>query len=193
MAKKSFKEFCKGVAQKVPSIAADVIDVIISPNPVASAVGKVGELLKGKAEKEEAAKEALVEFEQFKMEWEKEMFQLEIEAYKAEAADRDSARKNLQDDRAMSDEIARKVVNRNLTFIFILLVVQVTVTIFSVFLSDQFIDDKQMAVTVGSSLGSVVGAAIGTVIGSLLQERSQVVGYFFGSSMGSRQKDYARK
>jgi hypothetical protein len=37
-----------------------------------------------------------------------------------------------------------------------------------------------------------VGAAIGTVIGSLLQERNQVVGFHFGSSMGSRHKDLAK-
>jgi hypothetical protein len=194
MAKRTFKEFVKDVAKKVPSIAADVIDVVVSPNPFGTAVQKVGELLKSKAENDEAAKVALVEFEQFKMEWEKEMFQLDIEAFKAGADDRKSAReKYIQADRTMADDIARRIISNNLTFIFILLMVQVIVTIFSVFAADQFIADKQMAVTIGSSLGSIVGAAIGTVIGSLLQERNQVVGFHFGSSMGSRHKDLARQ
>jgi len=193
MAKKSFKEFCQGLVHKVPSIAADVMEVVVSPNPLGTAVLKVGELLKSKAEKDEAAKQALQEFEQYQMEWQKEMYQLEIEAYKTEVDDRRTAReKYIQADRTTADEIGRSIIHRNLIYIFILLMVQVLVTLVSVFLADNFIADKQTAVTIGSSMGSVVGAAIGTVIGSLLQERNQVVGFHFGSSMGSRQKDFLR-
>jgi vacuolar-type H+-ATPase subunit I/STV1 len=191
MSKKSFKEFCKGIVNKIPSIAQDVIEVVASPNPAGAVVKKVGELLKSKAEKEEEARKALVEFEQYQLEWEKEMYQLQIEAYKAEVSDRQSAReKYIQADRESADEIGRQIINRNLTYIFILLLVQVLVTLSAVFLANQFIVEKQTAVTIGSSLGSVVGTAIGTVVGSLLQERNQVVGFHFGSSMGSRQKDY---
>lgn len=193
MAKKSFKEFCQGLVHKVPSIAADVMEVVVSPNPLGTAVLKVGELLKSKADKDDAAKQALQEFEQYQMEWQKEMYQLEIEAYKVEVDDRRTAReKYIQADRTTADEIGRSIIQRNLIYIFILLMVQVLVTLVSVFLADNFIADKQTAVTIGSSMGSVVGAAIGTVIGSLLQERNQVVGFHFGSSMGSRQKDLLR-
>ncbi|PWD98799.1 hypothetical protein [Marinilabilia rubra] len=191
MAKKSFKQFCGEVVQKVPAIATGIFEVVTSPNPAATAIGRVSELLKSKAEKDEKARMALQELEQHRMEWEKEMYELDIEAYKAEVSDRSSARqKYLDADKASADAIGRQIIGRNLTYIFILLLVQVLVTISSVFLASGFIEDKETAVTIGSSLGSVVGAAIGTVIGSLLQERNQVVGFHFGSSMGSRQKDY---
>lgn len=188
--KRTFVEFCKGLVKKVPSIAADVADVIISPNPVGAAVGKIGNLLRSQAEKDEQAKLALLEFEKYEKEWEKEMYALEIEAYKTEVDDRRSARdKYINADRSSADEIGRKIINRNLTYIFILVMVQLVVSVATVFLSNYIIEDKSIAVTLGTSLGSVVGTAVGTVIGSLLQERNQVVSFHFGSSMGSRIKD----
>ncbi|RCW29667.1 hypothetical protein [Marinilabilia salmonicolor] len=191
MAKKSFKQFCAEVVQKVPSIATDIFEIATSPNPAGVAISKVSDLLKSKAEKDEKARLALDELQQYQMEWEKEMYALDIEAYKTEVSDRAGARQKYIDaDKASADAIGQQIIGRNLTYIFILLLVQVAVTISSVFLASGFIEDKQTAVTIGSSLGSVVGAAIGTVIGSLLQERNQVVGFHFGSSMGSRQKDY---
>lgn len=188
--KNGFMEFCGRLVKKIPAIASDVADVIVSPNPAGAAVRKIGELIRGQVEHDEQAKEALIEFEKYQLDWEKEMYALEIEAYKTEVDDRRSARdKYIQADRSSADEIGRKIIGRNLIYIFVLVMVQLVVSVSTVFLCNYVMSDKSMAVTLGTSLGSVVGTAVGTVIGSLLQERNQVVSFHFGSSMGSRIKD----
>ncbi len=167
-----FGQFCKMVVSNVPDIAGDVMDIATSGNPVGTTIGKVAELLKGKAEQDEKAKAALVELEAKRKDW-------ELEVYKAESNDRARATESYMAKGAMADEIARSIIKRNLVYIAVLLCFNILFN----FISTMLIEDKTIAV----SIGSTIATAIGTVVGSLLQERNQVVGFFFGSSLKSKE------
>lgn len=124
------------------------------------------------------------------MDWELEVMRLDLQRQQIEQTDKANARSMyIANGQKQVDEIGSNIMNRNLIFIFLLLIVQVIVTTCGIFIAQQAIDDKNTAITLGTTLGSVVGGAIGTVIGSLLQERNQVVGFYFGSSFGSQKKD----
>ncbi len=73
---------------------------------------------------------------------------------------------------AMADKIADHVTKYNLLAVVFLIFVDVLVL--------YFVKDSVVAV----ALGNIVGA----IIQSLLQERQQVIGFFFGSSLGSKEK-----
>ena len=88
--------------------------------------------------------------------------------------------KDVQDAREMyektshtkADDIASSVINFNL-WIILGLVATMTLVIMYV--------DGQVA--------AVISGLIGTAIGNLFQERNTVIGFFFGSSQGSKDKD----
>ncbi|MBL4761390.1 MAG: hypothetical protein JKY93_01665 [Gammaproteobacteria bacterium] len=73
---------------------------------------------------------------------------------------------------AMADKVADHVTRFNLLGVVFLILVDVLVLM--------FVKDSVVAV----ALGNIVGA----IIQSLLQERQQVIGFFFGSSLGSKEK-----
>lgn len=88
--------------------------------------------------------------------------------------DMDSARDMYQDtEHEMADSIADNVIKRNLIFVAVLIVVQVLVVM--------YVEDKVLI--------AVISGAIGSVTTALLQERQQVINFFFGSSKGSKSKD----
>ena len=76
--------FLNKVKDKLPDLAGDVVDVIASPNPVAALTEKL--LPKLKSHKNPISNELLAELETKRMEFEKELYALEVQ-------DRDSARK----------------------------------------------------------------------------------------------------
>ncbi len=191
--KKKFKDtgfgkFINKIVKKVPSIAGDVLDIATSGNPVGTAIEKVGELLSSKAAPGTKEKELLEEFEQYRMTWEKEMYELNIKAFSLEVEDRKSARENYSNSKSrVADRLAMSIMSRNIIFIFALIFCQIIITVGTVFTLLKMVADQQTAVTVGTSLGSVIGTAVGTVVGSLLQERNSVVGFHFGSSVEKQQ------
>jgi uncharacterized protein YqhQ len=77
-------QFLGKVKDKLPELAGDVVDVIASPNPAGALVEKL--IPKLKASKNPVSNELMMEFEMKKMEFEKELYALEVQ-------DRDSARK----------------------------------------------------------------------------------------------------
>lgn len=167
-----FGQFCKKVASNVPDIAGDILEIATSGNPIGTTIGKVSDLLKEKADKDIAARQALVQLEANKKDW-------ELEVYKAESADRARATQSYMTKGDKADEIATSIIKYNLVYIALLLIFNIAFN----FVSTLIIDDKTLAV----SIGSTIATAIGTVVGSLLQERNQVVGFFFGSSLKSKQ------
>lgn len=167
-----FGQFCKSITKDIPSIAGDVFEIATSSNPIGTTIGKVTELLKGEAEKNNTAKIALAELQRNQLDW-------ELETYRAESLDRERASKSYVQRSEMADRIAENIISRNLLFIAILLGFNIAFNV----LSTIFIDDKTIAV----SIGSTIATAIGTVIGSMLQERNQVVGFFFGSSLKNKE------
>lgn len=76
-------------------------------------------------------------------------------------------------DHVMADSIADRVIKWNLWVVMIAVIIE----IFSV----MFIDDKVLI--------AIISGAIGSITTALLQERQQIINFFFGSSRGSKDKD----
>ena len=72
----------------------------------------------------------------------------------------------------MADEIAKKVISWNLWVVFLAIAVEIATVV--------LIDDKVLI--------AVISGAIGGFTTALLQERQQVINFFFGSSLGSKNK-----
>ena len=75
-------------------------------------------------------------------------------------------------DHKMADEIADNIIRYNLIMIMAMVLIQVGVIMY-----------------VEGQIAAVITGVVGTVTGALLNERQQVVGFFFGSSKGSKDKD----
>lgn len=90
--------------------------------------------------------------------------------------DRQSARQMYQGtDHAMTDKIAKSVINLNPLFILLLVSLNAAVIV--------WVENPTIAVAIGN--------VIGISIGQLWQERQAVINFFFGSSQGSKQKTQA--
>jgi hypothetical protein len=88
-------------------------------------------------------------------------------------ADRASAREMYKDENKMADEIAKRVIVWNLWIVFSAIIIEIFVVI--------YMEDK--------TLIAIISSAIGGLVTALLQERQQVINFFFGSSIGSKSKD----
>jgi len=91
--------------------------------------------------------------------------------------DIDSARQMYSHNNTMADSIAQRVITQNHWAVAILLACNGLVI--------KFVDDKTIALALGN--------LIGTSVAALWQERQQVIGFFFGSSLGSKLKDMSSK
>ena len=90
-----------------------------------------------------------------------------------EYQDRENARDMYKNtDHAMADEVARRVINYNLWVVLAALIIEIAVVI--------YIEDKVLI--------AIISGAVGAITQALLQERQQVIAFFFGSSMGSKEK-----
>ncbi|MDB9980491.1 hypothetical protein OAD61_00115 [bacterium] len=88
-------------------------------------------------------------------------------------ADRAGAREMYKTENEMADEIAKRVIIWNLWIVFLAIVIEILVVI--------YMEDK--------TLIAIISSAIGGLVTALLQERQQVINFFFGSSIGSKNKD----
>ena len=83
------------IREKVKPVAGDILEVIGEVTGV-EAIDRVGEMLNEKKSESDGMRNLQQEFERYKLEWTLEMtrldIQAELEAYKAEVADRESAR-----------------------------------------------------------------------------------------------------
>jgi len=175
--------FLQKVVKAVPGIATDVLEIATSGNVPGAILGKVGDLLKSKAVKEEEAKILLEELEQNKRDFELEMYRMDIEAYNIQMKDVSSARemyKTTQNE--ATNEIGRTIMKRNLTYVFLLVLLEIVAIIGCVLLMINNIVNLEVAVSVGSSITGAIGTVCGMVIQNLLQERQQVVGFHYGSA-----------
>lgn len=75
-------------------------------------------------------------------------------------------------DHKMADKIADRVITWNLWVVMVAILIEIVAVI--------YIDDKVLI--------AIISGAIGSVTTALLQERQQVINFFFGSSRGSKQK-----
>ena len=91
-------------------------------------------------------------------------------------ADRASARQMYKVENVMADQIAKRVISWNLWVVFLAIAVEI--------IAVMYIDDKVLI--------AVISGAIGSFTTALLQERQQVINFFFGSSQGSKDKDRSK-
>jgi hypothetical protein len=75
-------------------------------------------------------------------------------------------------DHSVADFVAKKVINFNLWVVLGAILIEV--------LSVIYINDKVLI--------AIISGAVGGVVTALLQERQQIINFFFGSSMGSKNK-----
>lgn len=80
-------------------------------------------------------------------------------------------------DHKVADFVAKKVINYNLWVVLAAILIEV--------LSVIYIDDKVLI--------AIISGAVGGFVTALLQERQQVINFFFGSSKGSKDKELLLK
>ena len=98
-----------------------------------------------------------------------------LELLKMDLEDIKSARLMYQETgHVMADDIAKRVIKWNLVGVAIAIIIEVG--------SVMVIDDKVLI--------AIISGAIGGVTTALLQERQQIINFFFGSSRGSKEKDF---
>lgn len=78
---------------------------------------------------------------------------------------------------AQADEVAKSIMARNLPTIFFLVLCNILAVMYARYIE------------LPGELVAVISNLIGVVIGQLLNERQSVVGFFFGSSLGSKMKN----
>lgn len=102
-----------------------------------------------------------------------EQEQMAADLYAMDLQDLISARAMYKDtDHRMADDIAKRIINYNLWVVFAAIIVEILVVI--------YVDDKVLI--------AIISGAVGSFTTALLQERQQVVNFFFGSSRGSKAK-----
>ncbi len=161
-----FGQFLTRIVGKIPELANDVADIAISPNPIGTGIQKILGRLKEKSENDERYREALLELEANRMEWEKEIFQIEVD-------DRKDARLTYRERNEMADRIARQVISWNLLMAMGLVVINILIPFF----------------VTETSVVVLASNVIGILLGQVIRERGTVIDFFFGSSLGSKLKD----
>lgn len=91
--KKPFKDskFWKFVTEKIKPIAGDVLEVVGNVTGV-EAIEKVGELLNNRKENDAQMQALAIEFERMRHEFEMDILRIEMETFKLEVEDKQSAR-----------------------------------------------------------------------------------------------------
>lgn len=101
------------------------------------------------------------------------MLDIEMEQYELYLSDlADSRDMYKTTSHEMADDIARKVIKWNLWVVLLAIIIEVIFVV--------FVDDKILI--------AIISGAIGAVTNSLLNERQQIINFFFGSSRGSKDK-----
>lgn len=94
------------------------------------------------------------------------------EEYKAHLADVQDARDMYKVKSDTADQIAKRIMNHNMLLVCILVIFEIGVIAF-----------------VKGQVAAVITGIIGTITGALINERTTVVNFFYGSSLGSKNKD----
>lgn len=167
-----FGKFANKVTGLLPDLAGDVLQIATSPNPIGASVNVLKEKLLGaqsnaSPEQSEKIDELVAELERDRMEWEKEIFALEVE-------DKKSARVMYIQKSDQADDIATNVMSRNLPAIGVLILVEI--------LSIIYLRERVEVI-------AIISTAIGAITQALITERLTVVQFFFGSSKGSKDKE----
>lgn len=157
------------IGEALPSLAGDILSVVTSPNPA----GATLETLKEKLAHKSTGQVGDNFLKQINALTEKD-----FEVFKISIQDRQDARNMyIQTGHEQADKIASHIMSRNLPYIVVMASVNVLVLLFA--------ESWNLSTAVVLAVGNVIGM----VIQSLIQERAQVVGFYMGSSIGSKMKD----
>jgi len=170
--KTRFGMLLKKVMTEIPELAGDVMEVFLSPNPLGSVLNTVKEKLAGTATG--AIGDHLL----------KEINDIpedDLKSFEMSLADIQGARKMYTETgHEQADKIAERIMKVNLPYI----IVMASVNVVALLVADTF--------NLSTAVVLAVGNVIGMVIQSLINERAQVVGFYMGSSIGSKLKDKAK-
>jgi hypothetical protein len=166
-----FGKFATKVAGSLPELAGDILTIATSSNPIGASINIIkGKLLDAQddanPQRSEEIDKLIAELEKSRMDWEAEIYALEID-------DRKDSRKMYILKSEMADDIASAIITWNLPVIALLLVVEIFCAIY-------LKDDP--------TLLSVISLSIGAVSQALISERLTVIQFFYGSSLGSKKK-----
>lgn len=118
--------------------------------------------------------DALLKIKELELTHKEKLEELRIKELQIEQDKYATAHTTYKTDNTMADKIARQVISWNLPVIFLLVAGNVWIV-------DRFKDD--------ATLIAIVSNVIGIAIGKLFSERQAVINFFFGSSIGSKEKD----
>lgn len=162
----------QGIGKALPELAGDVFNVVTSPNPF----GAVMDTLKSKL----ASLQTGAVGDNFNNEIDN-ISQEDKDMFLASLADVKDARDMYKiTGHEQADKIADDIMKRNLPYLVGLASVNILILVFSEKLE------------LNTPVVLAVGNLIGMVIQSLINERAQVVGFYMGSSIGSKIKDKAK-
>lgn len=160
------------VAKSLPNLADDVLNIVTSTNPIGAALWTLKDKLSS-ISTGNVGDELLKEIN--------DLSENDLKEYEMYLKDIQGARNMyVNTGHEQADKIAENIMKRNLPYIVIMASVNVLVLLFA----ETF--DLSTAVVLA------VGNVIGMVIQSLINERAQVVGFYMGSSIGSKLKDKAK-
>lgn len=154
----------EGATNLLGSAVSGVTGGILSKEIVKGALGSVLGISSAEIT-EEHAKKVQMDVE-LKKKYESKINDMAFEQVKLHANDTQSARDMYAKKSDMADKIAMRIMTWNLTFISILVAVNVMATIW-----------------LDVALVGVICSVIGTVIGALIAERSSVVNFFFSKGI----------
>lgn len=165
-----FAEFVKGVGDKISDI--NPLEILTSSNPIGTLMGN----LAGKDD--EVSAQFKLELEQrkeeFEKDWELAVFSKEVED-KASARNMYTARKNSSKENV--DKLAKRIMDRNPIYIGVLVAFEIAMIL--------WIKHHGWSVEISASIGTTSGM----IIQSLLNERKEIVGFFFGSSFDKSEQE----
>jgi hypothetical protein len=163
--KKSFWDTLLGNGKKI-------LGSVVDSNPITSTIADMlGLDLSDEDSLNNAAFEILND-PQKRFEFEQKVLEHKQRVLELQAAEMNSARSMYKYENKQADSIAERVFKHNLIIVLLLVIIE----IFSI----KFLDP---------TLLTIIGNIVGFVINSLLNERSQVIGFYFGSSLGSKAKE----
>ncbi len=170
--KSKIGNFFKKVVGALPNLAGDVLSIATSPNPLGTAVQTLTGKLKGK-DTGKVGDQLLGELQGFDTEdwkeYELKDRELDLQELGQYLQDRANARDMYKAKNTMADFIAKRVFTMNLYFIIGLAALNIGVIL--------FLDDKVLV--------SLVGTLVGMIIRDLLNERSTLINFFFGTSFSN--------
>jgi hypothetical protein len=160
--KKLFKDtgLFKTLKKVAPKVADITTQVAEEVFPPLKVVDTILELV---------GKENLTTSDKALLESERKIYEQEYAIYVQDVQD---ARKMYKHKSATADHIAKGIMNYNLLIILLLVTIEVIVI-----------------AKVDGQIAAVITGVIGTITGALINERTTVVNFFYGSSQGSKDKD----